>query len=85
MSGPFIGYMVGYTIAIIGVGYALNAAGVAREWIIAVVLILIGLGIVYAISRSQRDRTYDDTHKPSSRTDSSAEVPRYGNGPKPHS
>lgn len=56
MSGSFVVYLIGYVIAIIGVGYGLHAAGVAQEWIIAVALVLIGLGIVYALSRSQRER-----------------------------
>lgn len=56
MSGNFIGYLIGYIIAIIGVGYAMNAAGIGEQWIIAVVLVMIGLGIVYALSRSQRDK-----------------------------
>lgn len=55
MSGNFIIYLIGYIIAIIGVGYGLSAAGIGQEWIIAAVLVLIGLGIVYALSRSQRD------------------------------
>ena len=55
MSGNFVVYLIGYIIAIVGVAYALSAAGVGQEWIIAAALILIGLGIVYALSRSQRD------------------------------
>lgn len=55
MAGNFVVYLIGYIIAIIGVGFLLTAAGVGQEWIIASVLILIGLGIVYALSRSQRD------------------------------
>lgn len=55
MSGSFVVYLIGYTIAIIGVGYGLHAAGVAQEWIIAAVLVMVGLGIVYALQRSQRD------------------------------
>jgi hypothetical protein len=55
MSGNFIIYLIGYVIAIIGVAYGLSAAGLGQEWIIAVVLIMAGLGIVYALSRSQRD------------------------------
>lgn len=53
MSGNFIVYLVGY---IIGVGYGLSAAGVGRQWILAVVLVMVGLGIVYALSRSQQDK-----------------------------
>jgi len=55
MSGSFVVYLIGYIIAIIGVGYGLHAAGVGQEWIIAAVLVLIGLGIVYALQRSQGD------------------------------
>ncbi|GEM_PF-1298059 len=64
MSANFIGYLIGYIIVTIGVGYALNAAGVPSEWIIAAVLILIGLGIIYAISRSERDRAYRNSTRP---------------------
>lgn len=56
MSGNFVVYLIGYGIAIAGVAYALSAAGVGEQWIIAAVLILIGLGIVYALSRSQQDK-----------------------------
>ncbi len=55
MSGNFVVYLIGYTIAIIGVGYGLSAAGIGREWIIAAILVMVGLGIVYALSRSQQD------------------------------
>ena len=55
MSGNFIVYLIGYIVAIIGVAYGLSAAGLGQQWIIAVVLIMVGLGIVYALSRSQRD------------------------------
>lgn len=65
MSGNFVVYLIGYIIAIVGVAYALSAAGIGQQWIIAAVLILIGLGIVYALSRSQHD-----TH-----TKSSAQTP----------
>lgn len=57
MSGNFVVYLIGYTIAIIGVAYGLSAAGLGQEWIIALVLILAGLGVVYALSRSQKDTT----------------------------
>lgn len=56
MSGNFIVYLIGYIVTIIGVAYGLSAAGLGQQWIIAVVLIMAGLGIVYALSRSQRDR-----------------------------
>ncbi len=55
MSGNFIIYLIGYIIVVIGVAYGMNAAGLGREWILPAVLILVGLGIVYALSRAQRD------------------------------
>lgn len=63
MAGNFIVYLIGYIIAIIGVGFLLAAAGVGQQWILAAVLILIGLGVVYALSRSQRDAASRDTSK----------------------
>ena len=60
MSGSFVGYLIGYIIAIIGVGYGMHAAGVPQEWIIAVVLILVGLGVVYALSRSEQSASTRD-------------------------
>ena len=55
MSGNFVIYLIGYIIVVIGVAYGMSAAGLGSQWIVPVVLILIGLGIVYALSRSQRD------------------------------
>lgn len=55
MSGNFIIYLVGYIIVVIGVAYGMNAAGLGNQWILPVVLVLIGLGIVYALSRAQQD------------------------------
>jgi hypothetical protein len=63
MTGNFIVYLIGYVVAIVGVGYALFAAGVGSEWIIAVVLIMVGLGIVYAMSRSQTDKLAQGHHE----------------------
>jgi biotin transporter BioY len=53
MTTNFIGYLIGYLIAIIGVGFLMHAAGIGQDWIIAAVLILVGLGVVYALSRAQ--------------------------------
>lgn len=64
MSGNFIVYLIGYIIAIIGVAYGLSAAGLGQEWIIAIVLVMAGLGIVYALSRSQRDQVTDRSASP---------------------
>lgn len=56
MSGNFVVYLIGYIIAIVGVAYGMSAAGLGSQWIIAVVLVMAGLGIVYALSRSQQDK-----------------------------
>ena len=55
MSGNFVIYLIGYLIAIAGIAYGMSAAGLGQQWIIAVVLVMVGLGIVYALSRSQTD------------------------------
>jgi hypothetical protein len=60
MATNFIGYLIGYLIAIIGVGFLMHAAGIGQQWIIATVLILIGLGVVYALSRSQSGTPNND-------------------------
>lgn len=79
MAGNFVVYLIGYIIAIIGVGYLLTAAGVGQEWIIAAVLILIGLGIVYAMSRSQRDAaSRTSTDKSRSSTSQRSDTARTG-------
>lgn len=59
MSGNFIVYLIGYIIVVVGVAYGMSAAGLGSQWIIPVVLVLVGLGIVYALSRSQRDKASD--------------------------
>ncbi len=76
MSGNFIIYLIGYIVAIIGVAYGLSAAGLAQEWIIAAVLVLAGLGIVYALSRSQRDTATDKPAGPSNTSGQSASTTR---------
>lgn len=79
MSGNFIVYLIGYIIAIIGVAYGLSAAGLSQEWIIAIVLIMAGLGIVYALSRSQRDRATNTSaaaESPTSTGSRTVEAPR---------
>lgn len=59
MSGNFVIYLIGYIVMIVGVAYALNAAGLGQEWIIAAVLILSGLGITAALSRAKRGDVAD--------------------------
>ena len=63
MSGSFLVYLIGYFIMIAGVAYAMNAAGLGSQWIIAIVLVMVGLGIVYALSRSQQDKAINTQAK----------------------
>lgn len=78
MSGNFIVYLIGYIVAIIGVAYGLSAAGLGQQWIIAVVLIMAGLGIVYALARSQRDEQTRQTAHSSSKSASASSDEKKG-------
>lgn len=55
MNANFIIYLIGYAIVVAGVAFGMDAAGLDAAWITPVVLVLIGLGIVYAMSRSEQD------------------------------
>lgn len=59
MTGNFIVYLLGYILMVVGVAYAMNAAGLGQEWIIAAVLILAGLGVTAALSRAKRGDVAD--------------------------
>lgn len=83
MTGNFIVYLIGYIIAIFGVAYGLSAAGLGTQWIVAVVLIMIGLGIVYALSRSQQDRESEkgaESPQQTTQVQSSPPPPQEGTG-----
>jgi hypothetical protein len=55
MNTNFIIYLIAYALIIAGVWFGLNAAGVPQTWIIVAVMILVGLGILFAWSRAQTD------------------------------
>ena len=55
MSSSFVVYLIGYILVIAGVAYGMAMAGVSQPWIVVALLILAGLGVVFAFSRSQRD------------------------------
>ena len=55
MNTNFLVYLVGYVLVVAGVAYALVAAGVSSTWVTAIVLVLAGLGIIFAFARSQSD------------------------------
>lgn len=59
MSGNFLIYLIGYLAIGGGVVYGLYAAGVPQTWIIVAVLILLGVGIIGALSRSKRGDVAD--------------------------
>ena len=55
MSSSFVVYLIGYILVIAGVAYGMAMAGVGQPWIVVTLLILAGLGVVFAFSRSQQD------------------------------
>ena len=59
MSGNFVIYLLGYILMIVGVAYGMHAAGLGQQWIIAVVLVLAGLGITAALTRAKRSDVAD--------------------------
>ena len=61
MSGNFVIYLLGFIVVIAGVIYGMNAAGVAQQWIVTVALVLAGIGIIGALSRSKRGDVADAT------------------------
>lgn len=50
-------YVFGYIIVIIGAAYIMHLAHIPQHWIIGVVVILLGAGIVTGVSNTrQRDK-----------------------------
>jgi cadmium resistance protein CadD (predicted permease) len=51
-------YLAGYLVIVIGLGYAAHLAHVPEPWTIAGVLIMIGLGIITAVTKTrQKDQS----------------------------
>ena len=48
-------YLIGYLIFVAGVAFALDLAGLARQWIAVSVMILIGIGIAAGATKTKRD------------------------------
>ncbi len=59
MSSNFALYLIGYIVVAAGVVYAMNAIGLGQEWIIAAALIMLGIGIVAALTRSKKGNVAD--------------------------
>jgi hypothetical protein len=46
-------YLIGFIIVVVGLAIAANMLGVPAQWIIVGVLVLLGIGIVMATSRTK--------------------------------
>jgi hypothetical protein len=47
-------YLVGYVVMIAGLGYGAYLAHVPQHWIAVLVLVLVGLGILTAVTRTRQ-------------------------------
>jgi hypothetical protein len=47
-------YIIGMVIVIAGLAWAASMAGLATQWIAAGAIVLLGIGIVTAVSRTRR-------------------------------
>jgi hypothetical protein len=53
-------YIVGFIILIGGLAYGASMAGLATQWIVVGVLVLMGLGVVLGVTRTrQKDPSHD--------------------------
>lgn len=48
-------YLIGYLILVVGLGLGAHLLGVSATWIGVGVIIMLGLGVMSAVSRSRRD------------------------------
>jgi cadmium resistance protein CadD (predicted permease) len=51
MTTSFIVYLGAFLIITAGIAFGMQAAGLAQEWIIAVVLVLIGIGVMTSLTK----------------------------------
>ena len=51
----FAAYIVGLLIFAAGVAFALDLAGVGSRWIVAAILIVLGIGVAAGATRTKRD------------------------------
>ncbi len=47
-------YVVGFIILVAGLAYAASLAGLGTQWIVAGVLVLLGLGIAMGVTRTRQ-------------------------------
>jgi hypothetical protein len=50
----FVIYIVGFIILVAGLAYAASLAGLGMQWIVAGVLVLMGLGIAMGVTRTRQ-------------------------------
>jgi hypothetical protein len=51
-------YILGYVVVIIGAAYLLHLAHVPQHWLVGIVVILVGAGIVTGVTNTRtRDKT----------------------------
>lgn len=55
MRASFLLYAIGYLMMIGGVGYGLFLLGIPQVWIGVAATVLLGAGLIYSVSRSERD------------------------------
>lgn len=55
MRASFLLYAVGYLMMIGGIGYGLFLLGIPQIWIGVAASILLGAGLIYSVSRAERD------------------------------
>lgn len=56
MDLNFVVYLIGYALVVGGVAFGMQAAGLGREWVVSAVLVLAGIGVIGAMSRTGADR-----------------------------
>jgi hypothetical protein len=54
MSSQFGAYLIGFIILVVGLAFAAHLAGVPSAWIGAGVIVLIGLGVLRGVTKTQR-------------------------------
>jgi hypothetical protein len=59
MSTSFVAYLVGFIVLVGGLALGAHLAGVSSRWIGVGVIVLLGLGIVKAVTHTQAKTTPD--------------------------
>jgi hypothetical protein len=47
-------YLIGFLVLVVGVSMGLHLAGIPSTWIAVVAIVMIGIGILSAVSRTRR-------------------------------